>query len=417
MKKKNWRFDSLAIHSGNRCQDWLGASQVPIYQSAAYRYDTGEELSQCFAGEKPGFIYQRMHNPTSRVLEDRIAELEGGKKALVFASGMSAITNTVLALTRAGDEVISGNSLFLSTYIFFARILPRYGIRTHFVETDDPENFREKLNSKTRLIYLETIGNPRMDVPDIKAICKLANNEGIPLAVDNTLATPYLFKPIEAGADIVLHSTTKFLNGHGTAVGGVAIDAGKFNWRGKRFPDFADAVKRAGKLAFSDKLWREYLIIFGGFQAPFHSYLTLIGLETLALRMKRHLDNAMKLAKFLEAHPKVKWVNYPGLNSSKYHRTAKKLFENKGYGALLTFGLKDQAQCFNLIRNLKLCSNLANLGDAKTLVIHPYSTQYVSFPEQEKQALEIKPEMIRVSVGIEAFEDIKEDFEQALARI
>jgi O-acetylhomoserine (thiol)-lyase len=256
-----------------------------------------------------------------------------------------------------------------------------------------------------------------MDVPDIKAICKLANNEGIPLAVDNTLATPYLFKPIEAGADIVLHSTTKFLNGHGTAVGGVAIDAGKFNWRGKRFPDFADAVKRAGKLAFSDKLWREYLIIFGGFQAPFHSYLTLIGLETLALRMKRHLDNAMKLAKFLEAHPKVKWVNYPGLNSSKYHRTAKKLFENKGYGALLTFGLKDQAQCFNLIRNLKLCSNLANLGDAKTLVIHPYSTQYVSFPEQEKQALEIKPEMIRVSVGIEAFEDIKEDFEQALARI
>jgi len=417
MAKRNWKFETILIHSGNQPEAYQGASQVPIYQCAAHRYETGEELSETFAGKKPGYIYQRMHNPTSRVLEQRIAELEQGKKALVFASGMAAITNTVLALTRAGDEVVSGNSLFLSTHIFFTRILPRYGVKAHLVETDDPNNFQVKINSRTRLIYLETIGNPRMDVPELRAICKLAHNEGIPAAVDNTLATPYLLAPIELGADIVIHSTTKFLNGHGSAVGGAVVDAGRFKWNSKRFPDFAEAVKRAGALAFSDKLWREYLVVLGSFQAPFHSYLTLIGLETLALRMEKHLANARKLAKFLEGHPKVKWVNYPGLVSSRYHKTARKLFSGKGYGALLTFGLKNQEQCFTLIRNLRLCYHLANLGDAKTLVIHPYSTQYVAFPQEEKKALEIKPEMIRVSVGIEAIEDIVSDFQQALAKV
>jgi O-acetylhomoserine (thiol)-lyase len=374
-------------------------------------------LSEIFAGKKPAYIYQRMHNPTSRVLESRIAELEGGKKALVFSSGMAAISNVILALTRAGDELVCGNSLFLTTYIFLARVLPRYGIKVRMVETDDPANFAASINDKTRLVYLETIGNPRMDVPDLPAICKLAHKQGAPVAVDNTLATPYLLRPITAGADLVIHSTTKFFNGHGSAVGGAAVDAGKFNWNSRRFPDFADAVKRAGALAFSDKLWREYLIVLGGFQAPWHSYLTLLGLETLGLRMARHVDNSLRLARFLESHPKVKWVNYPGLNSSPYHRTAKKLFGGKGYGGLLTFGLQNQAQCFKLIRSLRLCYQLANLGDAKTLVIHPYSTQYVSFPEPERQALGIKPEMVRVSVGIEAGDDIIEDFEQALKRI
>ena len=371
MKKNQWKFETNQIHGANDRENCLGASRAPIYQSVAHRYGTGEELSEVFAGKKPGFIYQRMHNPTSQALERRIAALEGGPKALVFASGMAAITNTILALTRAGDEVVSANSLFLSTYIFFARFLPRYGIKARLVESDDPKNFQDRINSKTRLIYLETIGNPRMDVPDLRAICKIAHKEGIPVAVDNTLATPYLLRPIEAGADIVLHSTTKFLNGHGTAVGGAVVDSGRFKWNRKRFPDFADSINRAGSLAFSDKLWREYLVLLGSCQAPWHSYLTLIGIETLSLRMERHLSNAAKLAKFLEAHPKVKWVNYPGLASSKYHRAAKKLFAGKGFGALLTFGLKNQKQCFNLIRNLKLCYNLANLGDAKTLVIHP----------------------------------------------
>jgi len=417
MKDIKWRFDTVAVHLGNQPQNWQGASQAPIYQCAAHRYETGEELSEVFAGKKPGYIYQRMHNPTSRVLEERIAALEAGAKALVFASGMSAITNAILALARSGDEIIAGNSLFLTTYNFFTKLLPRLGIRARLAETSDPDNFEAAVNSKTRALYLETIGNPRMDVPAMKEICKIAHKYGIPVVVDNTLATPYLFRPFEAGADIVVHSTTKFLNGHGSAAGGAVIDSGKFNFRGGRFPDFEDSVKRAGNLAFFDKLWREVFISLGAYQSPFHSYLTLLGLETLGIRMERHQANAQKLARYLENHRKVKWVNFPGLKSSPYHKIAGRQFKGKGFGSLLTFGLKDQAQCFKLIRNLKLCYHLANLGDAKTLVIHPYSSQYVSFSEQAKKELLIKPGMIRVSVGIEAPEDIIADFEQALKKI
>jgi len=330
---------------------------------------------------------------------------------------MSAITNAILTLVRAGDEVVSGNSLFLTSYNFFMKLLPKFGAKVRLVETSDPENFRAAINQKTRAVYLETIGNPRMDVPGQKEICKIAHNQGIPVVVDNTLATPYLFRPFEAGADIVIHSTTKFFNGHGSAAGGAVIDSGKFNFRGKRFPDFEDSVKRAGKLAFFDKLWREVFISLGGYQSPLHSYLTLLGLETLGLRMERHLENAQKLARFLDGHARVKWVNYPGLKSSPYHRIAREQFKGKGFGSLLSFGLKNQEQCFKLIRNLKLCYHLANLGDAKTLVIHPYSSQYVGFSEQARKELFIKPEMIRVSAGIEAVEDITEDFEQALGKI
>jgi O-acetylhomoserine (thiol)-lyase len=417
MADKKWRFDTLAVHLGNQPEKWQGASQPPIYQCASHRYETAEELSDVFAGKTPGYIYQRMHNPTSRVLEERIAGLEGGAKALVFASGMSAITNAVLALVRSGDEVVSGDSLFLTSYNFFTKLLPRLGVKARLVDTSEPGNFRAAINEKTRAVYVETIGNPRMDVPALREICKLAHNEGVPVLVDNTLATPYLFRPIEAGADIVIHSTTKFLNGHGSAVGGAVVDSGRFNFRSRRFPDFADSVKRAGKLAFYDKLWREVFISLGAYQSPFHSYLTLLGLETLGLRMERHLANAQKLARYLEDHRKVKWVNFPGLKSSPYYKIARRQFKGKGFGSLLTFGLKDQAQCFKLIRNLKLCYHLANLGDAKTLVIHPYSSQYVSFSEQARKELSIQPGMIRVSVGIEAGEDIIGDFEQALKKI
>jgi O-acetylhomoserine (thiol)-lyase len=417
MKQKEWDFDTMAVHLANRTEEWQGASQPPIYQCASHRYATGEELSDLFAGKKPGYIYQRMHNPTSSVLEERIAGLERGKKALVFASGMAAITNAVLALARSGDEVVFGNSLFLTSYNFAVKFLPRFGVKARLVETKDPANFKKAINAKTRAVYVETIGNPRMDVPAIGAICKMAHNEGVPVLVDNTLATPYLFRPIDAGADVVIHSTTKYFNGHGSALGGAVIDSGNFNFRSRRFPDFADAVKSAGKLAYHNKLWRETFITLGGCQSPFHSYLTLLGIETLGLRMERHLANAQKLADYLERHRKVKWVNYPGLKSSPYHRAAKKQFQGRGFGALLTFGLKDQKQCFKLIRNLKLCYHLANLGDAKTLVIHPYSTQYVSFSDELREQLSIRPEMVRVSVGIESASDIIEDFEQALKKI
>jgi len=410
-------FETRSIHSGNCPKEWLGATQAPIFQSAAFKFETAEGLSLAFSGKRPGFIYQRLHNPTSEVLAQRLADLEAGKKALVFASGMSAITNTILTLVRAGDEIISGKSLFFSTYLFFTRFLPRFGVKAHLLETAQPKNFQDKINKSTRLIYLETIGNPAMDVPDIKAISQIAHKAKIPLVVDNTLATPYLFKPIEQGANLVVHSTTKFLNGHGSAVGGAVIDGGNFNWASERFPDFKEARKRAGSLAFWDKLWREVFVILGSYQAPVHSYLTLLGLETLSLRMEKHFKNALELAKFLKAHPKVSWVNYPGLVSSPYHKTATRLFSGKGYGALLCFGLKSQSQCFKFINNLKVCYNLANLGDAKTLVIHPYSTQYISFSEKEKAELGIKQELIRVSVGIEDIEDVVDDFRQALKEL
>jgi len=418
MAKKQWRFDTLAVHLGNQPEQWQGATQAPIYMSASHRYRSAEELSRVFAGKRPGYIYQRMHNPTSRVLEDRLAGLEGGERCLLTASGMAAITSTMLTFAPSGTEIVAGNSLFLSTYVFFTGFLPRFGVKVRFAETSKPSEFKAVINSRTRAIYLESIGNPRMDVPDLKQICRVAHEQGVPVVVDNTLATPYLLRPIDLGADIVIHSTTKFLNGHGSAVGGAVVDAGRFDYAGGRFPDFNVAVRRAGKRqAFFDKLWREVFIVLGACQSPFHSFLTLLGIETLALRMQRHLDNARKLAGFLEQHPKVKWVNYPGLKSSPFHQTARRQFAGKGYGSLLTFGLKDQAQCFKFIRSLELCSNLANLGDAKTLVIHPYSSQYVAFREETKKALSIKPEMIRVSVGLEAVEDIIEDFARALKKI
>jgi len=417
MAEKSWRFDTLAVHHGNRPDEWLGASQAPLFLSAGHRFGSAEEMSEVFAGKKPGYVYQRMHNPTSRALEQRIEALERGAKALVTASGMAAVTNAVLTLAPAGTEIVAGKSLFLSTYLFFTRFLPRFGVTARLAEPGDPQSFKARINSKTRAVYVETIGNPAMDVPELGAICKIAHNEGVPVAVDNTLATPYLLRPIELGADVVVHSTTKFMNGHGAAVGGVVIDSGKFDYSRERFPDFGEARKRAGKLAFSDKLWREVFIILGGCQSPFHSYLTLLGIETLGLRMERHLRNAERLAAFLEDHPKVRWVNYPGLKSSKFYAVASRQFQGKGFGSLLTFGLKDQGQCFKLIRSLKLAYHLANLGDAKTLVIHPYSSQYVGFAKDAKKSLGIRPEMVRVSVGIEAVEDILEDFNQALKKV
>jgi len=414
MTQKNWKFDTLVIHGAQTPSEWKNTTLSPIYQSASHRFETAEELSEVFAGRRPGFIYQRLQNPTNQVLENRLAMLEGGRAAVVTSSGMAAITDAVLAVCRAGDEIVSGNSLFMSTFLLYDVVLKKLGIQVKLVESSDLAAWRSAVTPNTKLLFVETIGNPKMDVPNISELAKLAHANSAPLIVDNTLATPYMFRPIEHGADIVVHSTTKYLNGHGSAVGGVVIDSGRFDWPEDKYPDFKPYKDRKGDLAYIDKVWREIHINFGTSQAPFHSFLTLIGLDTLALRMERHLSNAIKLAEFLSQHPKVKWVNFPGLPSSPAHDVATKQFKGKGYGALMTFGLENQEACFGFIRKVKLAYHLANLGDCKTLVIHPWSSQYVNFAEDVRRANGILPEMIRVSVGIEAIEDIIEDFDQAI---
>ncbi len=395
-------------------EQWKGATIAPIYQSASHRYATAEELSEVFAGKKSGFIYQRLRNPTNEILEKRLTLLEGGADAVVTGSGMAAITDSLLAICRAGDEIVSGNSLFMSTFLLFNNVFRKFGIDVKLVETSNLHAWQSAVTKKTKALFVETIGNPKLDVPDIGKLVTIAHANQAPLVVDNTMATPYLFRPFEAGADIVVHSTTKYFNGHGSATGGIVIDSGKFQWPEDKYPDFKLFKERKGSLAYIDKVWREIHINFGTTQSPFHSYLTLIGIDTLALRLERHLSNAQKLAEFLAKHPKVKWVNYPGLPNSPAHATAKAQFKGKGYGGLLTFGLADQKACFDFIRNVKLTYHLANLGDCKTLVIHPGSSQYVSFTEDARRANGITPDLLRVSVGIEAIEDILDDFDQAL---
>ncbi len=410
-------FHTEVIHAGQRPDDWQGATLAPIYQTASHRHPTAQNLSDTFAGRTTDHIYMRLTNPTNRILEEKIALLEGGKGAVYMASGMAAIANTCMALLRAGDEFVTGNSLFMSTYILFANIFKKYDITARLVESTDMAALEAAITDKTRFVYLETIGNPKMDVPDLEEAAAIAHRHGLPLVVDNTLATPYLCRPIEHGADVVIHSTTKYFSGHGDAVGGVVVDAGTFHWNDERFNDFVPFVERKGELALLDKIWREHHINYGTTAAPLHAYLTMIGLDTLAVRMERHLANADAVARFLADHPKVRSVNYAGFADHPSHATANKLFGGRGYGGLLAFTLADQAACFRFIDNLKLVYHLANLGDCKSLVIHPYSSQYVSFPEETRQMLSITPDLIRLSVGIEAVEDIIADLDQALAAV
>lgn len=412
-----WKFDTRVIHGAQTPEQWKGATHVPIFQTASHRFETAEELSEVFAGKKAGFIYQRLGNPTNETLEKRIALLEDGLNAIVAGSGMAAITTSLLAICGSGDEIVSGNSLFMSTFLLFTNVFKKFGIQVKFVESADIEAWKATVTDKTKALFVETIGNPKMDVPPIRKLADVAHDNRAPLIVDNTLASPYLFRPFEHGADIVVHSTTKYLNGHGSAVGGVVVDSGRFDWPADKYPDFGIYKERKGRLAYSDKVWREIHINFGTTQAPLHSYLTLIGLDTLALRMARHQSNAISVAQFLQGHGKVKWVNFPGLPTSPAHQVAETQFEGKGYGALLTFGLGDEKACFEFIRRLKLISNLANLGDCKTLVIHPWSSQYVTFAEDVRRANGITPDLLRLSVGIEAPEDILEDIDQALAAL
>jgi O-acetylhomoserine (thiol)-lyase len=414
-QKKNYQFHTQVIHAAQSSRDWQGATLPPIFQTASHLHHTAENLSQTFAGKTTDHIYMRLTNPTNRILEEKLAALEGGRGAVVMASGMAAVSNTCMALLRSGDEFVTGNSLFMSTYLLFTNVFKKYDIAARMVESVDTDAIEAAITDKTRLVYLETIGNPKMDVPDLSRVADIAHQHGIPLVIDNTLASPFLCRPIELGADVVIHSTTKYLSGHGHAMGGVVIDSGNFTWPEERFPDFKPFIERKGKLALLDKIWREHHINFGTTQAPLHSFLTMIGLDTLALRMERHMDNSQKVARYLTERPEVYWVNYPGLDGHPSHEVAHRQFDGKGYGGMVTFGLKDQSACFKFINRLKLIYHLANLGDCKTLVIHPYSSQYVSFDDPTREMLSISPDMIRLSVGIEASEDICADVDQALS--
>jgi O-acetylhomoserine (thiol)-lyase len=416
--RKEPQFETRVIHAAQDPGSWEGATLPPIFQTASHAHPTAENLSKTFGGKTTDHIYMRLTNPTNKVLEQKLAALENGMGAVVMASGMAAITNACLALLRTGDEFVTGNSLFMSSYVLFANIFKKYGITARFVESTDMAAIEAAINDRTRFIWLETIGNPKMDVPDLTAAAEIAHRYGLPLLVDNTMATPCLCRPIELGADVVVHSTTKYLSGHGDATGGIVIDSGRFDWAASsRFPDLKPFIDRKGPLAYLDKVWREHHINFGTTQAPFHSYLTMIGLDTLALRMERHVRNARAVASFLQGRKELAWLNSPGLPESSSHATAVKQLGNDGFCGLMTFGLGDRETCFRFIENLQMIYNLANLGDCKTLVLHPHSSQYLAFDEPTRQMLSIHPDLVRLSVGIEAAEDICDDLGQALDKL
>jgi O-acetylhomoserine (thiol)-lyase len=407
--------DTLAIHGGFAGDRETGATAVPIHQTVSYAYRTAQELADVFAGKAGGYIYTRIANPTTTALEVRLSLLEDGIGCIATSSGMAAIASVVMGLVKTGDRIIAAAGIFGGTVSLFENTLERFGVETVSVDVADTQNFAKAINDKTKLIFVETIGNPRMDVPDIPAIAEIAHKVNIPLVVDNTLTTPWLFKPGAFGADIVVHSTSKFINGHGTAIGGAIIDTGNYDWRKGGFEDIKKLSEKARQLAFLSHLRNLIYRDLGGCPAPMNSFLMLQGLETLSARMARHCDNAGKLAEYLQNHPKIAWVNYPGIIGGKYYDRVRKMFNGQG-GGLLTFGLGSKERAFKFIDSLKLARNSANLGDAKTLVLHPASTIFNEFGAGEREKMGVTADMIRVSVGIEDIEDIKADFEQAFEK-
>lgn len=406
------KIDTLLIHGG--LEDGpAGATTVPIVQSSSFAHGTAEELEDIFRGRRVGQVYTRVGNPTTESLEKRLALLEGGISAIAAASGMAAITTAVMAIVRNGDEILASSSLFGGTFSLFRDTLSNYGVTARFVDPIDLTAVKDAINERTRLIFVETIGNPKMDVPDIPAISLLAREARIPLLLDATVTTPYLARGKELGADIVLHSTSKFINGTGSVIGGAIIDCGVFDWQNPKFPHFAEFARKYRGFAFTARVRKLIHKDFGACAAPMNSFLLTEGIETLALRMERHCANALELARFLKGHEKVKWVNYPGLEDSPYHEVATNLYNGK-YGGVLTLGLSDRGAAFRFINSLKLAKNLANIGDAKTLVIHPASTICADYGPEEKGLMGVTEEMVRVSVGIEAIDDIIEDFKEAL---
>ena len=416
----DWNFNTLQIHGGQDVDPVTKSRAVPIYQTTSFVFDNTEHAANLFGLKELGNIYTRIMNPTNDVLEKRIALLEGGKAALAVASGSAAITYSILNVANSGDEIVSASTLYGGTYNLFANTLPNYGIVTKFVSPDKPENFEAAINEKTRAIFIETLGNPSINIIDIKAVADIAHQHGLPLIVDNTFGTPYLVRPIEFGADIVVHSATKYIGGHGTTMGGLIVDAGGGRFKGFTTPDpsynglvYADAF---GPLAFIFKARVQLLRDTGAALSPFNAFLLLQGLETLSLRVERHVENAEKIANFLENHPKVAWVKYPSLKNSPYYELAQKYFP-KGTGAIFTFGLKDADKAEQFIEKLEIFSLLANVADAKSLVIHPASTTHAQLNGEQLVAAGVTRDLIRVSIGLEDVNDLIADIENALNQI
>jgi O-acetylhomoserine (thiol)-lyase len=422
---RQYGFETLSLHAGQETADSAtNARAVPIYQTSSYVFDSPEHAADLFALKQFGNIYTRIMNPTQDAFERRAAALEGGVGALATASGQAAETLAILNIAETGDEIVSSASLYGGTYNLFHYTLPKMGITTRFVDSREPESFRAAINQKTKAIYAEVLGNPRLDTLDIQAVADIAHEHGLPLIVDNTLATPYLVQPFKHGADIVVHSATKFIGGHGTSIGGVIIDSGKFDWAASgRFPGLIEPdpsyhgvryVEALGPLAYIIKARVQLLRDIGAATTPFNSWLFLQGLETLPLRMERHSQNALHVAQFLEGHEGVDWVSYPGLESHPQHALAKKYFSH-GYGAILGFGIKGGLEAGKqLIRHIELFSHLANVGDAKSLIIHPASTTHSQLTPEEQYETGVTPDFIRLSVGLETVEDLLEDLDQAL---
>ncbi|RMG57056.1 MAG: homocysteine synthase [Deltaproteobacteria bacterium] len=421
----SYRFDTLCVHGGQEPDPATLSRAVPIYQTTSYLFRDADHAANLFGLKEFGNIYTRIMNPTTDVFEKRVALLEGGVGALAVSSGQAAETVTILNIAKAGEEIVSSSSLYGGTYTLFSSTLKKMGINTIFVDPSDPENFRKAITPKTRLIFAETVGNPKLDVLDIEAVAKIAHEAGIPLVIDNTVPSPYLCRPFEWGADIVIHSTTKFIGGHGTSIGGIIVDSGKFDWANGNFPDYTEPdpsyhglryVEAFGNAAFILKARLQLLRDMGPAMSPFNAFLFLQGLETLHVRMQKHCENAMKVAEFLQGHPKVEWVCYPGLPDHPTHDLAKKYLKG-GYGALIGFGIKGGYEAGRkFINSVKLLSLLANIGDAKSLVIHPASTTHQQLTEEEQRAAGVTPDFIRLSIGIEDPDDIIEDIDQALSK-
>lgn len=419
-------FSTRSLHAGQKPDTATGARAVPIYQTTSFAFENSDHAAALFGLRQFGNIYTRIMNPTTAVFEERVAALEGGVAALAVASGQAAQFLALTSLMQAGDHMVASATLYGGTYTQFDVSFRRLGIETTFVEPDDPENFARAIRPNTRVIYAETVANPRMNVLDIEKVAAVAHAHNVPLVIDNTLASPYLCRPIEHGADIVLHSATKFLGGHGTSIGGIIVDSGKFDWKAGHFPQINEPSPGYHGMCFSEVFGNIAFIIkarvdglrdFGPCISPFNSFLFLQGIETLSLRMKQHCANALAAGNWLANHPKVSWVKYPGLASSPYKALADHYLP-KGAGAVLTFGIKgglDAGRKF--IDSLQLLSHLANIGDAKSLVIHPASTTHQQLSEEHQAAAGITPDLVRLSVGIEDIEDILWDLEQALAAI
>lgn len=421
------KFNTIVLHGGQEPDSQTHSRAVPIYQTSSYVFDDTQSAADVFALKREGNIYTRLGNPTTEVLEKRITMLEGGIGAVAVASGAAAITYAILTLAASGDEIVSSTALYGGTHNFFEYTLKKFGIKTVFVNSDNPADYEKAITDKTKLIYAETIGNPKVNVLDVENLAKVAHEHNIPLILDNTIPTPYLLRPFNFGADIVIHSATKFLGGHGTSLGGIIVDSGNFDWDSSgKFPDFSkpdpsyNNIKYSetfGNAAYIAKVRTQLLRDTGACISPFNSFLILQGIETLPLRMRKHSKNALEVAKFLENHENVSWVNYPGLESNKSYQLAQKYLP-QGQSAIIGFGIKgDKNAGAKFINSVKLLSHLANIGDAKSLVIHPASTTHAQLSEEARLECGITDDFIRLSIGLEDVEDIIQDINQALKKV